>query len=391
MRVLVIKGVSQYGATRLFADGAAAAFRRRGYDVEVLDLGLAPATVADVEAAARRLGRFDLVFSFSILGEFRGAGGRTLGEVFGGRHVVWHTDYVLRYWARLEATPAETALLVVDPTQIEALEAGFGPGRFARVGFFPHPAVGEAVADEPDAAAFAAARPIPVLWSGGFAAPQARWADAPAAMRRVLDAAVEIALSVEWMAPHEALLQALAAMGLDVEGPGLRGAMASAYLVDGVVREHRRHAFLAALARSGVELHICGAGWEGELHRFEGATYHGAVPMTRMVELMRQSRVVLNTNGNFGAGSHERPFSASLAGAAVLSDFSRYYAAAFRPGESIELFSWRDLPGAMDQLRALAADPGRCRRQACAAKALTLAGHTWDRRADAVAAAGERV
>jgi spore maturation protein CgeB len=159
--------------------------------------------------------------------------------------------------------------------------------------------------------------------------------------------------------------------------------------VDTEVRCTRRNAFLLALAESGVDLHICGDGWEPHLHRFKSATYHGPVDMARMVELMRQSRVVLNTNGNFGAGSHERPFSAALAGATTFSDYSRYYAAEFEPGENIELFSWMDLPGAMDRLRALSADPERCWRLGRSAKQLTLARHTWDRRVpDILAAAG---
>ena len=108
-----------------------------------------------------------------------------------------------------------------------------------------------------------------------------------------------------------------------------------------------------------------------------------------MIGLMRQSRLVLNTNGNFGAGSHERPFSAALAGAATVSDHSLYYAAEFQPGANIELFSWLDLPGAMDRLKALSADPGRCWRMARSAKALTLARHTWDRQIpDLLQAAG---
>jgi hypothetical protein len=44
---------------------------------------------------------------------------------------------------------------------------------------------------------------------------------------------------------------------------------------------------------------------------------------------MRRARVTLNTDGNFGAGSHERPLSVFLAGSAVFSDYSRYYAEAF--------------------------------------------------------------
>jgi hypothetical protein len=387
MRVLVLKGVSQYGATRLFADSAVDAFRRRGHETEVLDVGYDGVTVGHLEDAARSLGRFDLILSLTILGEFRGTRGQTLAEVFGGRHVVWHTDYVLRYWERVAQTPSSTALLVVDPTQIDAVEAGFGAARFERLGFFPHPAVGEPLPDEPDADAFAAARPIPILWSGGYAEPVRPWGSSPAMMQVVLDTALEIALSEEWAPPHEALARALSVTGLDAPGPARRTALASAYLVDGAVRTRRRHDFLVALARSGLPVHICGAGFEGRLDQFPGATYHGALPMTDALALMRQARIVLNTNGNFGAGSHERPFSASLAGAAVMSDTSRYYEREFHPGENIELFSWRDLPAAMDMLRSLEADPDRCWRYACSAKALTLARHTWDRQVEGILSA----
>jgi hypothetical protein len=113
--------------------------------------------------------------------------------------------------------------------------------------------------------------------------------------------------------------------------------------------------------------------------------------MTRMAELMSQSRLVLNTNGNFGAGSHERPFSASLAGAATFSDFSRYYAQVFEAGANIELFYWKDLAGGMEKLTALAADPERCFEYARSAKTMTLAGHTWDAQIGQILAAGEAV
>jgi hypothetical protein len=385
--ILVIKGQSQYGGTRLFADEAAAAFVRRGDRAEVLDLADRETFKEDLAEAAAAT-RFDLVLSFNILGDFRSPAGATMAELFGCPHVVWHTDYVLSAWDRLKETPASTTLLVVDPTQIEALDAAAGPGRHS-ARFFPHPAVGQPVADEPDVEAFLAARPIPVLWSGGFVQPRRPWASGSPLAQKIMDSAVELALACEWIAPHAALAQVFRAIGHDVSAPARRHLLAGAWLIDAEVRVTRRHAFLLALAEAGVELHICGEGWEPHLHRFPTATWHGPVEMTRMVELMRQSRLVLNTNGNFGAGTHERPFSAALAGAAVFSDFSRYYAAEFQPGEAIELFSWLDLPGAMGRLEALSADPERCWRMARAAKRLTLAGHTWDRQiADILAAAG---
>lgn len=390
MRILIMKGQSQYGGTRLFADLAAAAFRRRGLDVEVLDLG----GVEDGGALIlgyRPQGPLDLVFTINIAGEFIDSLGRTLRDLFGAPHVVWHTDYIFSQAPRLNGTPRSTAVLLVDPTQVEAVRAISGADRFAHLAFFPHPAVGDPAPDDETLARFMDRRPIPVLWSGGFQKADAPWAGVEGPARQVFQDALDLALSVEWMAPHEALDTVLAARGLDLSAPENRGAREAAAILDAEVRKTRRFEFLKAVARTGAPLHICGHGWESQLYRFKNATFEGPVEMTRMVELMRQSRLVLNTNGNFGAGSHERPFSAALAGAATFSDFSRYYAQVFTPGRDIELFRWKDLPAGMDALKALADDPQRCFDYAREAKATTLAGHTWDRRIDQILAAADAV
>jgi hypothetical protein len=383
MRILIIKAQSQYGGTRLFCDEAAEAFTRRGDEVELLDTISNELAIGRVVAAAQGA-RFDLVLSMNILGELRDPGGRTMAELFGCPHVVWYTDYPLTFIRRLEGTPSSTPILVVDPTQMDAIKAALGSDRFDTLRFFPHPAVGQPIPDEPDVDAFLAARDIPVLWSGGFVKPSRPWSNQPAATQKVMDAAVEMALSVEWMPPHEALAAALKDIGVDIADPTFRGTLESAPMIDREVRETRRHAFLMAVAKAKLELHICGVGWEPQLYRFKNAVYHGAVEMTEAMAMMRRARLVLNTNGNFGAGSHERPFSASLAGAAVASDSSRYYEQVFSPGENIELFRWQDLAGGIERIQALAADPERCFRYAKAAKALTAAGHTWDRRIEII-------
>ena len=391
MRILMMKGQSQYGGTRLFCDEAAAALARRGHDVEMLDLGDVDNGGAIVLAHAATGARYDLIFTINIAGEFRDSLGRTLPDLYGGPHVVWHTDYILSQTARLHGTPKTTAVLLVDPTQVEAVQSIHGADRFDHIGFFPHPAVGEAAPDDASVDEFMARRPIEVLWSGGYQKPDQPWAGVEGPARQVLQDALDLALSVEWTPPHIALDLVLKARGLDLADPASRGAREAATFVDIEVRKTRRFEFLKAVAKTGVPLRICGAGWESQLYRFKNATYEGPVEMTRMAELMRQSRLVLNTNGNFGAGSHERPFSASLAGAATFSDYSRYYDEVLKPGENIELFYWKDLDAGMAQLSALASDPERCFAYARAAKAETLAHHTWDRRIGLILAAGEAV
>jgi menaquinone-dependent protoporphyrinogen IX oxidase len=392
MRILMMKGQSQYGGTRLFADLAAAALARRGHQVDVLDLGESnQAGMLILQHVASSPPAYGLIFTINIAGEFIDSAGRRLSDLYQAPHVVWHTDYILSKADRVRETPKSTALLMVDPTQVDAVRAIYGADRFDHLGFFPHPAVGEPAPDDATVAEFVERRPIQVLWSGGFQKPEAPWQGVGGAARQLLQDALDLALSVEWMPPHEALDQVMAARGLDLGAPEIRGAREAAALVDIEVRMTRRFEFLKAVARTGLPLHIVGAGWEGQLYRFKNATFEGAVEMTRMVELMRQSRVVLNTNGNFGAGSHERPFSASLAGAATFSDYSRYYGQVFEDEKNIALFRWKDLDGGMAQLKALAADPERAFDYARSAKALTLSGHTWDSRIDLVLAAGEAV
>jgi len=392
MRILMMKGQSQYGGTRLFADLAAAALARRGHHVDMLDLGEAEsAGMLVLQHAASGPPSYGLIFTINIAGEFKDSAGRRLKDLYGAPHVVWHTDYILSKAERVRETPGSTALLLVDPTQVDAVRAIYGPERFAHLAFFPHPAVGEPAPDDATVAQFIERRPIQVLWSGGFQKPDTPWKGVEGPARQLLQDALDLALSVEWMAPHEALDQVMASRGLDLTAPPIRAAREAAALLDVEVRMTRRFEFLKAVAKTGLPLHIVGAGWEGQLYRFKNATFEGAVEMTRMAELMRSARVVLNTNGNFGAGSHERPFSASLAGAATFSDYSRYYGQVFEAGANIELFHWQDLAGGMAQLKALAEDPDRAFAHARAAKAITLGGHTWDHRIDLVLQAGEAV
>ena len=314
--------------------------------------------------------------------------GRSMAQMFEAPHVVWHVDYVLSQEARLAQTPAETALLVVDPTQVEAVTALYGSSRFPKVGFCPHAAIGEAAPDDADPEAFEAARPIGLLWSGSLQKPKERpWAHAPEATRRVFDEAFDLALSAEWLPPHRAMDQVLAARGLDLADPAHLGARTSAKWIDIEVRKTRRFEVVKAVAKTGLAIHICGDGWDGDLYRFKRVTCEGPVPMPRVAELMGQARIVLNTNGNFGAGSHERPLSALLAGAMAFSDRTDFYAEALGEDEGIALFRWKALGEGMSKLASLTENPDQAWRIAADGKAKVKAGHTFDHRVDVILSA----
>ncbi|CAN5270626.1 glycosyltransferase [soil metagenome] len=386
MLILIIKGQSQYEGTRTFADLAADAMRRAGHEVVVDDLMTAPDVGVRLNDLAARI-RPDLVFTINILGEYRSANGRTLAQAFGSPHVLWHTDYVFNHARRLEETAAETHLLMVDPTQIEGVRAIYGAARHPSITFFPHPAACEPAPDE-DLDAYAA-RPIPLLWSGTCHRPEIPWKDAPRKTQKLFETALEQALAVEWAPPHEIFDRVLADAGVDLSDPENSGSRAACAFVDTVVRTTRRFAFVKALAKTGLPVTICGDNWKDQLYRFKNVDYLGPQPMTRVVELMRQSRVVLNTNGNFGAGSHERPFTTLLSGALPFTDVSRYYEQVFEDGRDIAMFRWQDLTAGLNRLRGLIDNPEEAWPMVQRGKDKAMAHHTWDARLPLILAAAE--
>src|SRR5436190_1439669 len=166
-----------YEGTRTFIDHAAAAFERRGFVAEVVDLQGPADPLAPLLVSAAS-GPTAMVYSINILGEAHDAYGRSLSQIFDAPHVVWHVDYVLSQEARLAQTPRETALLLVDPTQVDAVNAIYGSERWNTVTFCPHAAVGQAAPAAPDSETFAAERPIGMLWSGSLQKTKVRpWAD----------------------------------------------------------------------------------------------------------------------------------------------------------------------------------------------------------------------
>lgn len=385
MLILIIKGQSQYDGTRTFVDLAADAMKRAGHTVVVEDLTLAPSLQVRLLELAIEV-RPDLVFTINILGEYRSPNGQTLSRIFGAPHVLWHTDYALKHHLRLEGTAAETPMLMVDPTQIEGVQSIYGADRHPNLTFFPHPAACEPAPDDIDLDAYAA-RPIPLLWSGTCHRPEVPWAGAPANARKVFETALAEALAIEWAPPHEVFDRVLADSGMDLADPANQGARVACHHIDTVVRTTRRFEFVKALAKTRLPIVICGDNWKDQLYRFKNVTYLGPQPMPKVVELMRQSRVVLNTNGNFGAGSHERPFTILLSGALPFTDVSRYYEQIFEEGRDIAMFRWMDLPAGLARLRDLIDHPDLAFPMIQRGKAKAMTDHTWDARLPLIFAA----
>ena len=388
-RVLLIKGVSRYDVLRDFIDAVGEAFRAR--DIEPVVLDSTPLKTHDeIFRALKGVGPVDMAFTFYIFGHYVDPQRRTLGEIIGAPVVVQYVDYPLSLREALDNTDSATAILTVDPSHGEAIQKLYGPRRFAHLGFNPHAGTGEAFALPASAAQFAAERPIPIFFSGTYYRPvDPPWKDFPANIRRVFDEAADYAVSQEFVPALDALDATLKRMGLDpnLPDPSIRQVRFLADKVHEWVRALRRYRFFEAAAKVGLPLTVTGSGYDDDLPRFPNIDYRGICGFHDAIRLMQQSRMVININANFGRGSHERPFTAMLAGAVAASDHSSYYADQFDAGQEMMLFRWQHLEQDLAGLRDLAENSARLWQIAQAGQDKTSRNHRWANRIDAIISA----
>ncbi len=388
MKVVLIKGQSQYGVLRCHIDEVEKAFTARGDSVSVIDIQQ-PGVMANLAEHLAAQRPADLVFSIGIYGEFTDSAGRTVRDLTGAPHVVLYVDFPLSHFARLDHVPPHTAVLVIDASHVRAINSYYGPGRFAHVGLCPLPALGAPQPLPDSAEAFLAARPIPVFCPMTYYPPVPEpWKDYPEPTRSIIAEAVEQALAAEWLPPLEALDRWFAERRLDLSDPALREQMApvrlQSVLINNWVRDVRRQKLFEAAAKVGLPLSVDGNGFEHIEGRFANITNLGSGDTLNTQQQMGRSRMVLSHNANFGEGMHDRASTAMIAGAAVISDTSQYLRDHYVSCRDLALFRWQHLEEDLALFNTLLDDGDALYAMAKAGQQKAMQQDCWEHRIDTI-------
>ena len=113
--------------------------------------------------------------------------------------------------------------------------------------------------------------------------------------------------------------------------------------IDSFAVSFYREQMVRVLAESGITVTVFGTGWDRCEWQHSNLVYGGEIPPAGILELMKQSKVVLNTMTWFKRGAHDRIFNGMLAGAAVVSDESEYLKEYFTNGKELRMFSLQDV------------------------------------------------
>lgn len=378
--IILLKGQSQYGALRLHVDQLAQALRNRGQQTVIFDHShhTMEHLVTALNAGCRA------VISFNGIGLDLQVDDQPFYDAVGVPLATVIVDHPAHHHQRLQGAGQRVAVNVIDRSHLDWLTDVFGRDRFLLTGLLPPGGnIEEAPADR-SVEAFIRQRDINLLFTGTYRGlPERPWAafNSPF-VRGILDLAADMCLAEDMMPVEQAMTQALESKDVQLSGGTKPRFWLLASALTDYIHALRRHQALCAVGESGLPLSLYGRSWDPFLEAYPHVAYGGEGNFEETLHLLKRTRICLNTNTNFVAGAHERVFAAQRAGAAVCTDASRYYEAAYEDGSDILLYRWTSLDEMPAMLATHLDDPERLAKVGLAGRAKADAEHSWEVRAD---------
>lgn len=345
-RIVLLKGASPYGTKGVLTEQLALAFRRLGHDSGVVDLAGGDRRGALRDAFDRPC---DLVVSIDGLGHEITYEGHSLYRVLDVPFLALLLEHPLRHLPLLEDTRRWDNLVVtvVDRDHLEFVRRCVPLAGSSA--FLPHPGcrvAGPVVEGE---------RPIDVLFAGSFedpGPPPEQWGGAPQGLLNLVGDIAECALASDNLPLDHVASHVLEARGLHLARAARATLRHLLLRVDRYIRARRRVDALRLLAREGIRVDLFGRGFE-RLPFPHSHRIHKEVPFRRLLQLMRNARVVLNIGSNLAYGAHERALSAMQQGAALLTDHNPFYEDHFDIGRELLAWKWSEIGALPEQLDGL--------------------------------------
>ena len=206
---------------------------------------------------------------------------------------------------------------------------------------------------------------------------------------QALDDAVEIVLSDNKTSFLRALIQSLALNGINPSEVPFD-------LLASYVDSYSRGLDRVQLIRSikDVQVHVIGgkcsreehevADWHYYLGKQSNVTIHPSVPYPEALEIMRKSKICLNSMPFFKDGTHERIFAALACGALPLTSDNIYLREAFSEDEDILFYQFTDLDQVNDKISSYIQDEAKRLQLVTSGQQKVKENHTWDQRASLI-------
>ena len=372
-KILMIQGESQYDAISCFMNDLADGFRQLGCRVDILG-----GITKDALDRTIYFEEYDVVLSFfgitSVLYDAINRNPNTLFFLFLVDHPYYRYDWLAEQHRNLIVS-------CIDRNHCNFLQKYYK--NIDAVQFVPH---GGNLSEKPPKPF--ADREIDVAFFGTCSASNEYKSivdQMSEDIMKIMDATIARVMQGECIPAEEILIQELRSGGIELSEAQLLELFVVLAFADTYIRAKQREKLILHLAKSGLEVHVYGNGWEkDELAQYENIKRHGAVSYTEALDIMTNTKIVINKMPLFLDGSHERVFTAMLNGAVCCTDESGYWKQEFIDGESICFYDFHDLDNLENIIKELLLNLDKAGKIAQNGYDIAIHKHQWKNRAEQI-------
>lgn len=373
MKITILTNYNLYESKRYFAQKFAEALKRHGIEVAILD----NSELLEDQEKSRYLIETDLTCSFNSILPLKN------GEFF------WSLTHI-PHWAILVDPSFYYSYLFKEQyvfvSCVDKFDCEYARSyNFKKVFFWPHAVEKDLTFDE------SIVRPYDVVFIGScydHEELRRRWQqELPPVLSQVIDDAVDIVLSDNKTSLIPAITLALSNKKIKVTQGDFEVLV---YYVDNYMRGKDRYELIRSIKEAHV--HVFGDtcwrreqpvyGWERNLEGMSNVSVHPAVSFEASLQILKQSKICLNSMPFFKNGTHERIFTGLACGSLPITTDNIWVSENFEDKKELILYQSKHWDKVNDKVNDLLADENKRREIVNRGRLKVMREHTWDVRVD---------
>ena len=269
-------------------------------------------------------------------------------------------DHPFIHKKALDNAPANAVVICPDRNHMKFVQR-FYP-QIPIVGFLPHGGKAKDISIKP-----ICERSIDILYAGGISykfieQSKPDFKEFTFDAKKIANETYEELINNPDRTTEDVIEERLLHNGIILSDNELLNVIEKLHYIDMMAVSYYREKTVKTLVDAGFKVTLYGTGWEVcDWIDNENLDYRGRVSADKIVDLMYDSKIVLNTMTWFKDGTHDRVFNGMLAGAVAVTDSSIYMKENFTDNELVmfELEDIDKLPHIINDLRWELAAPAR--------------------------------
>ena len=383
MNILVYKDEWAYSVVNLFVENSVYFLRKKGHNVTIIDSN-------DADAINILLNIFntqivDLVINFGkatnpILND-----GRPLYDAANTTLLAVYVDHPTYHISSLTENIKNFLCCFNDKQHVDYINEIL-PNHHKISFFLPHGGLTKNIEEKNKIKSFIEykkQKSIDIVFAGTFLNDiEKPWHDNLAYPSKLLDEVFELFMYDDYLSIQEAFKIVFDRNKILFSSIG-KIQLSNLYrVVQNYIRSYSRILLIKKLSESGLNITICGNGWENFAKEHKNINYIGALDIKENLELIKKAKVLINVTPTLRNGSHERVFTGMLNNTVLFSDRSRYYDEFFEDEKNILYYSFNSLNDDIKKLKEILKDDKKLFDISQSAYKIVVKNHTWENRVD---------